>query len=244
LLGKFPQPATAAAALAVVRGNLDAGSDATKLFVATPQGNGVVRKMPADIARSAVEESHRRGKMVFVHPTDIDGVRAALSAGADVLAHTTLGVETAWPDALRRQVIEAKIAVIPTLKLMGYELGKERAPGGITQRLVAASVEHVRAFAAAGGEILFGTDAGYMTDYDPAEEYVLMAKAGLSPMRILASLTTTPAARWKESERRGRLAAGMQADIVVLEADPAGDPANFAKVRCTFRDGEEIYLAP
>jgi imidazolonepropionase-like amidohydrolase len=141
-------------------------------------------------------------------------------------------------------VIEAKIAVIPTLKLMGYELGKERAPGGITQRLVAASVEHVRAFAAAGGEILFGTDAGYMTDYDPAEEYVLMAKAGLSPMRILASLTTTPAARWKESERRGRLAAGMQADIVVLEADPAGDPANFAKVRCTFRDGEEIYLAP
>ena len=100
---------------------------------------------------------------------------------------------------------------------------------------MAASVEHVRAFAAAGGEILFGTDVGYMTDHDPAEEYVLLAKAGLGPMQILASLTTTPAARWKEGEKRGRLAAGMLADIVVLEADPAADAANFAKVRCTFR---------
>lgn len=34
-----------------------------------------------------------------------------------------------------------------------------------------------------------------MTDHDPAEEYVLLAKAGLDPMQILASLTTTPAAR-------------------------------------------------
>jgi imidazolonepropionase-like amidohydrolase len=68
-----------------------------------------------------------------------------------------------------------------------------------------------------------------------------MTKAGLTPMQILASLTTAPAARWKESQRRGRLAAGMDADIVVLEADPAVDARNFAKVRCVFREGTEIY---
>lgn len=243
LLAKMPQPASAAAGIDAVRGNFDAGAEATKLFIATPQGRGVIRRMPADIARAAADESHRRGRMVFAHPTDIDGVRQSLAAGVDVLAHTTLGVETPWPEALRRQVIDARMAVIPTLKLMGYEMGKEQAPPHITQRLVAASIEHVKTFVAAGGEVIFGTDVGYMTDHDPAEEYVLLAKAGLGPMQILASLTTTPAARWKEGEKRGRLAAGMQADIVVLDADPAADPANFAKVRCTFRSGEGIFGA-
>ena len=84
------------------------------------------------------------------------------------------------------------------------------------------AVEQVRAYAKAGGQILFGTDVGYMSDYDPTEEYRLMARA-LSPMEILASLTTAPAARWKESARRGRVAEGLDADLVVLEADPAAD---------------------
>jgi imidazolonepropionase-like amidohydrolase len=33
----------------------------------------------------------------------------------------------------------------------------------------------------------------------------------------------------------------MVADLVVLEADPADDPANFAKVRCTIRAGRLTY---
>jgi imidazolonepropionase-like amidohydrolase len=60
-------------------------------------------------------------------------------------------------------------------------------------------------------------------------------------MQILASLTTTPAARWNEQHRRGRIAAGMDADIVVLDADPADSPRNFAPVRCAIRGGEVIY---
>jgi imidazolonepropionase-like amidohydrolase len=89
--------------------------------------------------------------------------------------------------------------------------------------------------------VLFGTDVGYMTDYDPVREYELMAMAGLTPMQILASLTTTPAARWKEQDRRGRVASGMDADLVVLDADPADSPRNFAAVRCVIRRGEVIY---
>ena len=98
----------------------------------------------------------------------------------------------------------------------------------------------MRAYAQAGGQILFGTDVGYMSEYDPTEEYRLMARA-LEPMQILASLTTAPAARWKEGERRGRVAAGQDADLAVLEADPAADPANFAKLRCTIRAGRLTY---
>ena len=102
------------------------------------------------------------------------------------------------------------------------------------------AVAQVKSFAAAGGQVLFGTDVGYMSDYEPAEEYRLMARA-LEPMQILASLTTSPAARWKESEKRGRIDEGLAADLVVLDADPAEDAANFAKVRCTIRAGKLIY---
>ena len=97
--------------------------------------------------------------------------------------------------------------------------------------------EELRAFKAAGGQVLFGTDVGYMHDYDPTDEYVLMAKAGMTPGQILESLTTAPAARWKEEKRRGQVAPGFAADLVVLAADPAEDVRNFAKVQCVFRGG-------
>ncbi|HLF23004.1 MAG TPA: amidohydrolase family protein, partial [Burkholderiales bacterium] len=108
-------------------------------------------------------------------------------------------------------------------------------------RFTETGVLQLKAFAEAGGQVLFGTDVGYMTDYDPTEEYVLMARAGLSPGQILTSLTTAPADKFGEKNRRGRVAAGMHADLVVLSADPAEDVRNFAKVRYTIRGGRVIY---
>ena len=101
----------------------------------------------------------------------------------------------------------------------------------------------MRGFAAAGGQVLFGTDVGYMTDYDPTDEYAYLARA-LTPLQILATLTTAPAARWKESESRGSIDAGKDADLVMLDADPAQDARRFADVRCTIRAGRLIYSRP
>jgi len=68
-----------------------------------------------------------------------------------------------------------------------------------------------------------------------------MSQAGMSAMQILASLTTTPARRWNEARRRGRLAAGMDADIVVLDGDPAVSVTHFAHVKCAIRAGVVIF---
>jgi imidazolonepropionase-like amidohydrolase len=70
-----------------------------------------------------------------------------------------------------------------------------------------------------------------------------MSKAGMSATDILASLTTAPAERWKESEQRGRVQSGMAADLVVLGGDPADDVKNFANVRCVFRAGKLVYAS-
>jgi imidazolonepropionase-like amidohydrolase len=106
---------------------------------------------------------------------------------------------------------------------------------------VGATLEQLRAFNGIHGQVLFGTDVGYMHDHDPTDEYVLMAKAGMSPAQILESLTTAPAARWKEEKLHGQVAKGFAADLVVLAADPFEDVRNFANVKCVLRAGTTIY---
>ena len=68
-----------------------------------------------------------------------------------------------------------------------------------------------------------------------------MAGAGLDWRQILASLTTHPAERFGHAQRKGRIAVGMDADLVVLARDPAIDPAAFAGVTYTIRGGRIIY---
>jgi imidazolonepropionase-like amidohydrolase len=98
-------------------------------------------------------------------------------------------------------------------------------------------------FAQAGGTVLFGTDVGYVTDYSVQDEYEFMSKAGLSFKQILTSLTTAPAAKFKLSAKTGVVAAGMDADIVVLKGDPAADIRQFDNVAYTILQGKIIFAA-
>jgi imidazolonepropionase-like amidohydrolase len=242
ILQQLPQPADAAQAVAVIAGNFALGANATKLFIATPQGRGEIKRMSPEIARAAAEETHRRGGLVMAHPTDAQGVRDAVAAGVDIIVHTTIDpAGSAWSSDMIRDMVARHVSVVPTLKLWGYELDKHGAAAGRRQGAIDDASRQVEAFSKAGGQLLFGTDVGYMTDFDPTDEYVLMAKAGLSAMQILASLTTAPAARWNEAGRRGRVAPGFAADLVVLDGDPATDVGHFAAVRCTIRAGREVF---
>lgn len=242
ILRKLAQPADAQEAVAVVGSNFALGANGTKLFVATPQGRGEIKRMSIETARAAAAETHRRGGLVMAHPTDPQGMRDAVESGADIMVHTTIDPPGAtWSDSLISDMVARKVSVIPTLKLWGYELDKANVPANVREGAIDDGRKQLQAFVAAGGQVLFGTDVGYMADLDPTDEYVQMAQAGLTPMQILASLTTAPAARWNEAERRGRVRPGFDADLVVLNGDPAMDVRNFADVKCTIRRGREIF---
>ena len=243
LLQQLAQPATAEEARAIVRKSFEDGANGTKLFVATPQGRGEIRRMSADVASAVVTETRRLGGLVMVHPTDPDGVSASVQAGVDILVHTTIDPpKSAWSPELIQQMVARNVSVVPTLQLWGYELAKANVPSEVREHIVAGAERQLAAFSSAGGQVLFGTDAGYMTDLDPTQEYVLMAHAGLTPMQILASLTTAPATRWSAAERRGRIKPGFDADLVVLNGDPATDVRRFTDVKCTIRAGKELFV--
>jgi imidazolonepropionase-like amidohydrolase len=90
--------------------------------------------------------------------------------------------------------------------------------------------------------VLFGTDLGAV-DPDPSEEYQLMAQAGMNFRQILAALTTAPAERFGKSGQLGKVAPGLQADLVVLKGEPAENLRALTDVQYTLRDGKIIYRA-
>jgi imidazolonepropionase-like amidohydrolase len=242
----LPEAESAAAVVAIVETALDRGAEGIKLFTgswATPRSIVV---MPVELVRAATDAAHRRGRFVIAHPSNSAGARSAIEGGVDILAHTfPAGPDRRpWDRALPGMLRERGMALIPTLKLWPYELAKAGAPAEVTRIVLGNGQAQLKAFIDLGGQVLFGTDVGYMTEYDPTDEYVYMQQAGLSYAQILAALTTAPAARFGVAARAGRLTPGFAADVVVVDGDPAEDIRALARVRATVRAGRVVYQRP
>jgi imidazolonepropionase-like amidohydrolase len=213
----FPEVANAEEAKAAVRTLLDDGVDGIKLFASSPRG----ASLSDDVVAAAVNEAHRAGKRVFLHPNTTADVALALRNGVDVIAHTTPPAGT-WTEL----DIRSGVALTPTLVLRHFFMRHDRHTA--QEQMVKAAVNQLRAWIDGGGIVLFGTDLGAV-DPDPSLEYELMRNAGMDFRQILASLTTAPAEFFGES---GRLEPGMPADVVVFE--------DLSKIRYTLLGGRVL----
>lgn len=232
----MPEIKDAQQAIEIVKQETDNGADAIKIYASTW---GFTRAdMPVDEVSAIASEAHRRGKLLFAHPSNANGIKAAVEGGADVLVHTAPD-SGKWSPALINQLKQKNIALIPTLKLWKYETRHARA--SLVEGWVNTAIEQLKDYSQAGGAILFGTDVGYMDDYDTAEEFKMMERAGMSFRDILSSLTIAPAKKFGRSKEVGAVAAGMNADIVALIGDPASDITAFSKIKYTVRNGKLIY---
>ncbi len=234
---KFPAPeiADAAQAAAAAKKLLEEGVDAIKLFASSPRS----ASLHESAMQAAVSEAHRLGKPVFVHPNSGADVLAAVRAGVDVVAHTTPH-SGPWDATLLAAMKGRRVALTPTLTLWKYYMRHDRLSA--QEKATETAVGQLRAWVASGGTLLFGTDLGAV-EYDPGEEYALMAQAGMSFRQILASLTTAPAERFGQANQLGRVAAGFQADLVVLKRDPSTSLRALTAVQYTLRAGKIIYHA-
>jgi imidazolonepropionase-like amidohydrolase len=154
----------------------------------------------------------------------------------DVLAHapdSTEGVDA----ALLGSMVARHMAMIPTLKMFATTVTTDPA-------YLEPIYAEVRQFHALGGELLFGTDAGYMTDYRTEDEFRALAQCGLNARDILRMLTTAPSQRFGVAGQKGSIAPGKLADLVVLDNDPDLDITAFARVRFTVRNGRVVYARP
>ncbi len=237
----IPDVESTAQAAERVRQQIHDGADGIKIFANSIEADGVLT-MPLELAKAIVAEAHRAGKPVFAHVSNNQGIDVALQSGADILAHTT-PVDDLWSPSFAKRLTAAHLALTPTLTLWEVEGRKGNAPPDETEKGMSRAAQQLKAFSQAGGQVLFGTDVGYIEQLDTSEEFAWMSRAGMNFQQILASLTTTPATRFGYSSRSGRIAKGMDADLVVLDGDPGRDVTAFSKVRQVFRGGQLIYSA-
>jgi imidazolonepropionase-like amidohydrolase len=80
-----------------------------------------------------------------------------------------------------------------------------------------------------------------MSDYDIEEELVQMENAGMSFDQILASLTSNPAKKFNRAGETGTVERGKNADLVILNGNPASDIRNFTKVVMTIHNGKVVF---
>jgi imidazolonepropionase-like amidohydrolase len=237
---QLPETAEPDVSAKMARSYLDMGLDGIKLFTGAFKGEDKpVVNMDVAVAKAAVDVAHARGRLVFAHPQNKTGVDTVIAAGVDVMAHTAPapGYGQYTSEQLARFKSQGT-ALIPTLSLFTTVVLDPH----VTAQITAVTVSQLRQFAENGGPVLFGTDVGFIKIYDTTLEYELMHRA-LSEREVLASLTTNPATYFKAA-KKGRVEAGFDADLVVLDGDPLTDVRNLAKVALTIRAGQVIYQKP
>jgi len=203
---------------------------------------------PADVAFT-VDEAHRVGLPVTAHAHSLAAVQACADARVDGIEHCTCltdkGLST--PPALIEALAAGGVRVCPTF---GRVPGSVPSPQAIevskrTGLTVAARFAQVAGLVRAGVIVVSGSDAGIHPGKPhgvlrhAVAEHVL---AGMSAVEALASATSVAAAACGLSERTGRLRAGLDADLLVVDGDPTQNISDLTRVRAVVSRGRRVAL--
>ncbi len=102
-------------------------------------------------------------------------------------------------------------------------------------------LEFEHAFSKAGGLLLAGEDptgmGGVLAGFGDQREVELLVDAGFTPLEAIHIATANGAQFLGEADRIGTIAAGKQADLVVIQGDPSQKIEDIEKVEIVFKDG-------
>ena len=106
---------------------------------------------------------------------------------------------------------------------------------------VSKEVEFERAFVKAGGLLLAGADptgnGSALAGFADQRNLELMVAGGFTPLEAIHIATQNGAKFLGIDGRTGSIAAGKQADLVVIEGNPATQISDIGNVRIVFKDG-------
>ncbi len=181
-----------------------------------------------------VDEAHRRGLRVAAHTHGADAVRAAVEAGIDCIEHGFL-----IDDAAIKLMIERGTFLVPTTYLADAMDVSRAAPElqAKAAEMFPRARESVRAAYEAGVRIAVGTDAPAIPHGKNAGELVALVSRGMPALAVLQAATITAAELIGVTDR-GRLVAGLLADVIGVPGDPLQDIAVTQDVRFVMKGGK------
>ena len=107
--------------------------------------------------------------------------------------------------------------------------------------LLRKAMEFERAFVKAGGLLIAGLDptgnGGIVAGFGDLREVELLVEAGFTPPEAIQIATLNGAKFLGEDARIGSIAAGKQADLMVVKGNPAATIGDIENVEIVFKDG-------
>jgi imidazolonepropionase-like amidohydrolase len=107
--------------------------------------------------------------------------------------------------------------------------------------LLRKGMDFERAFVQAGGLLIAGLDptgnGGVVAGFGDLREVELLVEAGFTPLEAIKIASFNGARFLGEDARIGSIAAGKQADLMVVKGNPAANILDIEKVEIVFKDG-------
>lgn len=182
-----------------------------------------VAEMDAEEIAAIVREAGRLGRRVLVHAQDDVSVEAAAQAGATSVEHAFLASDHAL-----RVLADSGSALTPTLVVTDVYSSLPGLDPAQQARQAELSVAHRRSCEEAvrlGIPLVAGTDCGLRGVRADmiSREIELLVDHGLSPMEAVRAATSRAAEVLGLDGQVGTVAAGMTADLIVVDGDPLVD---------------------
>jgi imidazolonepropionase-like amidohydrolase len=222
-----------------VREQLRAGARVIKVCasggVLSEIDNPIHQQFTVAELRTIVEVAALAERVVAAHCHGKPGIMAAIEAGVRTIEHGSYLDEEAC-DAMR----ETGMILVPTRTIVEDILAHlDEVPPYAAAKLSALAARHAEAVSMAierGVIVAMGTDIG-LTGMDlpnswghNGDELGHLVSLGMTPLQAIAATTAiAPQTVGPQAPRSGQLAAGYDADILTLDADPLADITMLAK---------------
>jgi imidazolonepropionase-like amidohydrolase len=225
--------------------------DLVKIWV--DDRDGKYKKLSPPLYGAVIDEAHKHGLRVTAHIFSLEDAKGLLKAGIDAFAH---GVRDRDVDDEFVAMMKARpnVVYVPNMPDRGVavdmswlsgtvspeELKKIQA--GATDRPAAQQSFGIQArnlarVHAAGVRIALGTDGGIVWSHHV--EMADMVAAGMTPAQVIVA-STKNAAEFLRVTDAGTLAAGQNADFLVLDANPLEDITHTRRIASVYLRGTAV----
>ena len=215
--------------------------------------------MPHEVYDAVIDEAHQLGIKVHSHAGSVRDQKDALRAGVDVIVHSIQREKVDdelmelvrekrpyWTTVMglsdRSEVCDNDPFVLQQLPEVGIA---DILASNCNPNLNAATREenlqyNFTRMIEAGARLVLGTDAGVFPRYTfgSSDHHELMryVELGLTPAEAIVAATSTPAEALGLTDV-GKLAVGMRADFLVLNANPLEDISNTRQIASVYLRG-------
>lgn len=196
--------------------------------------NVPLKKLDKEFMQQIISKGKQNGLKTTAHVFCKEDVRELLEAGIYGIEHGILDEALSDDDDILSLWKKSGARFVPTVNAMTYE----NDPSRLTD-----SIHNLKRIYDAGIPIAMGTDtmleAG--TEESVWHELEYYAEAGLTPMQAIELATKNGAEHLGIADRKGLVKEGMEADLILLEKDPAKDITNIRFIDKVFAKGKTVY---